>query len=546
VSQRSTLLLYWNTLRYLKPAQFYGRLRHRLVHPRPRRFEVPSLRSVARSWVGCARPVRQIGPDRFRFLNAEADVNRPSDWNCSGRPKLWLYNLHYFDDLVADGWEQRSTWHRDLIERWILENPPGTGNGWEPYPASLRIVNWCKWLMQGQPPLPGMIESLAVQVDLLRRSPEYRLLGNHLWANFKALIFAGALFQGARADDWLSFGLSGLGAELREQILADGAHFERSPMYHATLLEDLLDLIQLGAVLPGRIPDEENARWREISCRMLDWLRIMSHPDGRIAFFNDAAFGIAQEIGALEHYASTLGIHAPDGVIEGSVDLGASGYARLSRANSVVLIDAAPIGPDYLPGHAHADSLSFEWSLDGRRVLVNGGTSTYELGDQRARERGTAMHNTVQVDGEDSSEVWAAFRVARRARIENRSFEDSNGGDAVFSACHDGYRRLPGRVRHCREWRLSGNRLLITDRLDGDWNMAIARFRLTPGVQVKGIEPGRAILLSGERTIFCEFAGAAGFRTMEDTWHPEFGRSLPCTVLEVEMNAPRLVTRFQW
>ena len=33
--------------------------------------------------------------------------------------------------------------------------------------------------------------------------------------------------------------------ELPEQILADGGHFELSPMYHALVLEDLLDLVNI-------------------------------------------------------------------------------------------------------------------------------------------------------------------------------------------------------------------------------------------------------------------------------------------------------------
>ena len=81
----------------------------------------------------------------------------------------------------------------------------------------------------------------------------------------------------------------------------------------------------------------------------------------------------------------------------------------------MALLDVAPVGPDYLPGHAHADTLSFELSLFGQRVLVNSGTSQYEAGPERSRQRGTAAHNTVIVDGHDSSEVWAGFRVARRA-----------------------------------------------------------------------------------------------------------------------------------
>ena len=80
-----------------------------------------------------------------------------------------------------------------------------------------------------------------------------------------------------------------------------------------------------------------------------------------------------------------------------------------------LLLDVASIGPDYLPGHGHADTLSFEMSLFGKRTLVNRGISQYGI-EVRQVERGTAAHNTVVINNENSSEVWSGFRVARRAR----------------------------------------------------------------------------------------------------------------------------------
>ncbi|WP_413889259.1 heparinase II/III family protein [Candidatus Aalborgicola defluviihabitans] len=73
-------------------------------------------------------------------------------------------------------------------------------------------------------------------------------------------------------------------------------------------------------------------------------------------------------------------------------------------------MDVAPVGPAYLPGHAHADTLSFELSVSGQRVVVNGGTSRYGLGPLRLRERETAAHSTVEVAKQSSSEVWGGFR----------------------------------------------------------------------------------------------------------------------------------------
>ena len=80
--------------------------------------------------------------------------------------------------------------------------------------------------------------------------------------------------------------------EIPEQILTDGGHFERSPMYHAIILEDVLDLINLARAYPGTVPERVAECWRLTAERMLYWLSAMVHPDGEIAFFNDAALGI--------------------------------------------------------------------------------------------------------------------------------------------------------------------------------------------------------------------------------------------------------------
>jgi hypothetical protein len=141
---------YWHTLRHLRPVQIYGRLWFRLYRPRPDPRPAPTRRLASQAWAApLLRPVSILGPARLRFLNQTHELLGPDAWNDPARDKLWLYNLHYFDDLNAVDAPARADWHRALIDRWIAENPPGRGNGWEPYPTSLRIVNWVKWVSSG-------------------------------------------------------------------------------------------------------------------------------------------------------------------------------------------------------------------------------------------------------------------------------------------------------------------------------------------------------------------------------------------------------------
>ena len=517
---------YWQTVRWLRPVQVYGRLWFRLHRPRPDLRPAPALRRDKGTWTRCARAVSMTGPNSFRFLNVERCIASDSDWNRPDWPKLWLYNAHYFDDLVAADAAARTAWHRAIAGRWIGENPPGQGVGWEPYPTSLRIVNWVKWVFAGNALDDAVRQSVAVQTRFLRQRLEMHLLGNHLWANAKALVFAGTFFDGAEAEAWRVKGLALLRRELEEQILPGGGHFERSPMYHAIVLEDLLDLLQLARVYPGLFTDEDVAAWHEIVLRMHRWLRVMTHPDGGISFFNDAAFDIAPTLAALTDYAAALGVAcdlAPLADIEALAD---SGYVRLQIGPAVMIADVGEIGPNHLLGHAHADTLSFELSLRGQRMLVNGGTSTYEVTAERLRQRGTAAHNTVVVDGIDSSEVWSSFRVARRARPLAVTW--ARDGDTLsLSAGHDGYSLRVG-VMHRRRWRLHAKDLAVDDVLEGRYQSAEARFHILPGAD---------LTWTVER---------ASGRVAAGTWHPRFGQSMACEILSVTPAAPVWTTRFRW
>jgi hypothetical protein len=194
--------------------------------------------------------------------------------------------------------------------------------------------------------------------------------------------------------------------------------------------------------------------------------------DGEISFFNDAALGITPSVSELHDYGTRLlGIDKPalsnDEFGEHYfVDLPVTGYSRVQMGDMVAIVDRAAIGPDYLPGHAHADTLSFELSLFGQRVVVNSGTSVYGSDANRQQERSTAAHSTVVIDGQDSSEVWSGFRVARRASVFDCSARQLEGV-VQLSACHNGYKRLPGEPVHCREWLFEEGLLTMTDTITG-------------------------------------------------------------------------------
>jgi len=503
--------------------QVYGRLWFRLFRPRPDLSVAPNLRPISGSWQPPAcRAATLTGPGAFRFLNENGTLAEHG-WDDPAKAKLWRYNQHYFDDLNAVSAVKRGAWHRALIDDWIAANPPGRGTGWEPYPTSLRIVNWVKWGLAGNALDDAARHSLAIQTRWLMRRLEWHLLGNHLFANAKALVLAGLCFDGPEAARWLARGTEILAREIPEQILRDGGQFELSPMYHALAVEDMLDLVNIARAF-GR--DDLAEAWGARVPSMLRWLVAMTQPDGDLAFFNDTAIGIAPTMDRLRAYARGLGFSAPPSLPD-LLHLPDSGYVRLTRGPAVVIADFARIGPDYLPGHAHADTLSFELSLHGRRVIVNSGTSVYGLGPERLRQRSTAAHSTVVIDGRNSSEVWSGFRVGRRARPFDIDLRDA-GGVLIATGAHDGYRHLPGSPVHRRTWELSEDALILQDRIEGRGEHLVeVNFHLAPGLVPVQLDQSEVEIQTQAGALLAVFSVRNGaVDVVPSSWHPEFGRSV--------------------
>jgi hypothetical protein len=251
---------------------------------------------------------------------------------------------------------------------------------------------------------------LKKQALYLRSHLEYHLLANHLLANAKALVFAGKYLD---RRDLYEKGMSIYRKQLPEQTCGDGVNFERSPMYHAIIFEDMLDLAEYTG----------EDLFKEYAAKMRAGMKLLTGPDGKIAKFNDSAEGIAKQPTEMLARAEKFGC------VEMEKGRG-SGFLRQESGNYVLLAKCGEIGPSYQPGHAHADTNSFELWKFGKKVVGDTGCSTYIPGPIRSYERSTRAHNTVVIDGRDSSEVWASHRVGRRfdTKSHRREFELVEGG----------------------------------------------------------------------------------------------------------------------
>jgi uncharacterized heparinase superfamily protein len=153
------------------------------------------------------------------------------------------------------------------------------------------------------------------------------------------------------------------------------------------------------------------------------------------------------------------------------------------------------------------------------------------------------------VDGHDSSEVWAGFRVARRASVVVNEIKqhDAAGADVIIDAQHDGYRRLPGRNLHRRRWSLGTGGLRIEDEISGTFASVEAFFHLHPEVQaVRSDANGVRLSRAGRELATVNFEGADNVGIEDGSWHPGFGESVPNVCIRVRFTRQGLISDLRW
>jgi uncharacterized heparinase superfamily protein len=472
-------------------------------------------------------------PGRFHFLGITRDLGPAIDWTVAPT-RLWGYHLHSLDALRED----RPLDDRlSLLDRWIAANPFASCPGWESYPTSLRIVNAFEMLAgaanDAQRPRAA---GLALQSWWLEANLETDLGANHLFKNALALAWAGRCLRGRYSRRWRSRGDAILAREIGSQILDDGFHVERAPGYHAVLVDDLIRLDRLLRATGedgggfGRLVSE--ARRRTAAA-----LASVVHPDGEIPLFNDSAFGQAPKTAWILDRAAEL--DSGERPVANPRGAPSAGFHRLAGDRSVVLFDAGEIGFHDQPGHAHADTLSYELSYGQTRVVVDAGVFDYAPSAQRAYARATRSHNTLELDGLDQSEMWGVFRVGRRAR-PFAVVREERGGRAAIEASHDGYRHLAGGPVHRRRMEhLGGDVWRVEDEVLGSGeHRAVSCVRLHPVFSAGTSEAMRFEASAGAVVVRVVAETPARLGVEEGSYFPSFGIEKRCLVVRLDAAGP--------
>ena len=470
------------------------------------------------------------------------------------------------------------------ISSWMDANPPKQGINWiSSLEIAFRSIAWL-WALALFRTSPSLADDVVLRmVKLLHLNARhleqylstYFSPNTHLTGEALGLLYIGAgLPELASAQRWRDGGTRILVRELQRQVRPDGVYFEQSSWYHRYTADFYLHLLLLADATGMTLPDAV----RQTTERLCEHLRDLQRPDGRLPLLGDDDGGRLLSLGAADPKSAwaTLSVAAahfgrPDlappggeGVAEAVWLLGPDAIANqpggsgapvhLSRGYSAAgffimrdgwgegashaVIDCGPHG-SLSNGHAHADALSIELSVEGRPIFVDAGTFTY-VGRERNEFRSSLRHNTLTVDHTSQSEPAAPFKWATVARAAADAWVTHPRFD-YFSGTHDGYARLESPAIHRRSVLFIRNGYwAIVDHLvsEGRHGVSLA-FHCADDVTATG-EPNGALLESSS-------SGAAAARVRVATFgeggrsllaptrvSPAYAAALPATALRYE------------
>lgn len=496
-----------STVRHLKPSQLFYLIKFRLRSIEKLESTIYSGTLNRKLNFICLDPERSIITNnqnllRVNILNRVKYFNDKIIWSDDEFGRLWNYNLQYADFLKQDNLS--TSLKEELIKdlyKYLIEGLLAP----EPYPASQRLMNTIRFLntnTQGIGDKRGLSNCIYSELHFLENNLEYHISGNHLLENGFALLMGGTFFQNR---DWIITAKNLLREELENQILDDGAHYERSVMYHKLLLFRLLE-----ASYYINSDDTFKNYLERVATKMFSWLSHMTFSNGEVAHFNDSTNGVALsnssliELAVISEVPTTL-----------KLPPGESGFRKISTKTFELIADVCGIQPVHQPGHAHADSLSFILASKGTPFITDPSISTYDNMDDRQFEKSTAAHNTVTISNQNTADLWGSFRVGRRPNVKILQHSSNILSAELSFTFQNGQEFI-----HQRKWVTSKTNLKIQDSVKSN-KAAVGKLHFAPGVQISKIDDTTVYL---SNLVIIEFKDVLSLQKYEYPFCIEFNK----------------------
>lgn len=365
--------------------------------------------------------IDDIIKNKFIFLNHKIDFGEQINWSLSeneSKSRLWSFHLHYFDYLVdiaklyiIKSDKKYYQYIKKTLLHWSSHNSLKDKNfdyaAWSRYVVSCRLISLIRVYallknsnLSDKPFFIFLRKLIIKHVLYLKDNLELDILGNHIIKNYKALVFASILFD----DKELHL----LTEKIYKKYISNqftsksGMHKEFSPMYSSIVLEDLLDIYNLN----------RDKKLEHVISKLLHCIDCLNEND-KLFYFNDCVDSFAKPFSYLKTFANKLGISYEK--IKKINDLdGLIVFSSCEKNNIKFGINCANI--PIQDGHYHCSNLSLELFYKNLKFLTNSGVLGYSNNLNRNSFRSTSYHNTLQFGTFEQSQIWALFRVGKRAK----------------------------------------------------------------------------------------------------------------------------------
>ncbi len=472
----------------------------------------------------------------FSFFNQPISI----DLNDIG----WLHNdfkgiaeKHWLKELNSFEWidNKKETKLNNnqisyIVLSWIAKNNNELSETWESNTLSKRIFSWVKWVKNNKikPEILSIVK-ISIYLQLKRLCFDFDdSLGNELLENFKGFIAGCSYLIDSKQyfDNVLEYQLSivlkSIKEQINEQILKDGAHFERSPMYHLFMLDNIKEIRKIALFLSEQrflLPEIlENSLKIVALCDekiplMTEWLKIMTMPDGEVVQFNDSTRlkGISSKFDNFTKLFDISGF-----------------FVKHNNDYSFILSCGAP-SPTYLPEHSHCDILSYEFAIGDKRLIIDSGCNGYDNETLRQMCRETEAHNLPMIQGQEQSDIWGVNYFGKRARILKRKYIESES--KLELVIEDQFRQIIQRDIIFSKKHIIINDSLKKRRINGNF---ITLIHLAPGIEPE-VYPSQDDL----KIIYCKvneilkfnITTSANVRIGEYISFPDFCKSMGAKML---------------
>tara|TARA_B100000963_G_scaffold360821_1_gene393304 strand:- start:1231 stop:2997 length:1767 start_codon:yes stop_codon:yes gene_type:complete len=502
-------------------------------------------------------------PININLVGYPFKLSKNIDWypiNLDHGTRLERLNLHYMDYL----YELNIKNALFIILKWIREVPPYRENywrdSWNCYALSIRIVNWIDIIskkevinnFKNSKSISLINKSIEYQVDFLVSNLELDIKGNHLIKNIRCVFRASSYLSGDKTKKWIKLISKYLLQELKNQVLDDGMHFELSPSYHNLVIEDLLcirrSFLSLKEEINLTVFKEINNNLDIVIKKMYLAILKLTHPDGYPSLFNDGGLHSSLKPSKIVRYIKKeikLKIIEENYKSKKTWKLNYAGYYGLSSKNNYFITKCGNFGANSLPAHGQGDSLSFEWSVEGNRIIVDQGVFTYHPGLERDFSRSTKAHNTLTLNDLDQTYFWSSFKAGRRATTKVIRFEEFKNS-FFLEAFHDGYKFLRGNPLVFRSMKIEPNKIYFKDFVRSNFKHHVKnRILFAPDIVIKKLEYSEVnkfrclLVLTKKKNLKTnlEFIlqSEVKFKINDTFWYPDFGKKIKTKRIEFDL-----------